>query len=578
MNPNEEHARTSTALRYTAAKTVVGEDKYQRCREIYQMSEKIDISIRIPSDAQSRGDTPYMEHTKFIKYCEAYNVYIYEYGLEIYEKEELLFPCFRILYPRELLRRDFRANYLNDSKSYKIRAEWAPLVNLQDLIFKSQHWMYKEFEEAIEHGHPLEQAINDKNPYIVKPETQRFIKWERYNVIVGKHDSNNMRESRAKHYYSPWKVFFVYDLKTLNTDEHNRATGSRRGWGIVDGKLRHSSLVEFNHFYSIVNSFTYRRSLLSIYYFEKTSRTQQDWKLIVKRKRHIAKGLFSGSIYAEWIRFLRKLIELHERYRGDEKILLSLEAKSSIAKTVIFLRNATDCTFEKICADVSGKFKKRSGVGLENGVQVYPGRLEELFPDEKWDLEQNVRWRLDHQLKEFNSHLVDNEKIPESLADDLFDNLSTEPSGTALAAIRKINKFYFEDNIWRENEVWSAIRDLAVSLEVHGKQWLGGDILDKVLTRLFPSLYDALKKKTGIPKPTYATNSNEFLDKLDVIKKAMTPADERCGGHLIIANLTRNFTSHQKGLSDKYLHENIPIIYSSLIGTLFVLYAKYKGV
>ncbi len=537
------------------------------------MSEKVDISIRIPSDAQSRGDTPYIEHTKFIKYCKANNIDTNEYELERYEKERLLYPCYRILYPRELLRRDFRAT-LNDSQSYKIRDEWEPLINLQDLIFKSQYWVHKEFEEAIEHGHPLEQAINDKNPYIVKPDTQRFIKWERFNVIVGKYSSNNMSESRAKHHYSPWKVFFVYDLRALNTDEHNRATGLRRGWRI-NGKLRHSSLVEFIPFFMIVTSFAYRRSLLSIYYSEKTFRTQQDWKLIVERKRHIAKGLFSDAIYTEWIRFLRKLIELHERYRGGEKILLSLEAKSSIAKTVIFLRNANNCTFEKICVDVSGKFKKRSGVGLENGVQVYPGRLEELFPDEKWDLEQNVRRLLDHQLKEFNSHLTDNEKIPESLVDDLFDNLSAEPSGTALAAIRKINEFYFKDNIWRESEVWSAVRDLAVSLEVHGKQWLGGDSLKVVLRRLCPSLYDDLKKK-GID-PTYASDSKGFIDNLEVIKKTITSDSERCGKHLLIAHLTRNFTSHQKGLFGKYLHENFPAIYTSLVSTLYVLYAKYKG-
>lgn len=542
------------------------------------MSEKVNISIRIPSDAQSRGDTPYMEHTDFIRYCKANKVYVSEYELEQYEKKKLLYPCYRILYPRELLRRDFRASYLNDAQSYKIRDEWEPLVNLQDLISKSRLWVYKEFEKAIDDGHPLEQAINNKNPYIAEPGTQRFIKWERFNVIIGKYNSNNMRESRAKHYYSPWKVFFVYDLKALNTDEHNRATGSRRGWGIVDNRLMHSTLVEFIPFFMIVSSFAYRRSLLSIYYSEKTSRTQQDWKLIVERKRHIAKGLFPDTIYTEWIRFLRKLIELHERYSDDEKILLSIEAKSYIARTVIFLRNATDYMFEKICADVSGKFEKRSGVGLENGVLIFSGRLEELFPDEKWDLEQNVKWQLVHQLKQFNLQLANNEKIPESLADDLFDDVSGDPSGSALAAIRKINKSYFDDTIWRENEIWSGIRDLAVSLEVHGKQWLGGNRLNEVLTRLFPSLYDDLKKKTGIPKSTDATNSNEFLDKLELIKKAITPDNERCGSHLLIAHLTRNFTNHQKGLFDEHLYKNTPIIYSSLMGTLFALYAKYKGV
>ena len=170
---------------------------------------------------------------------------------------------------------------------------------------------------------------------------------------------------------------------------------------------------------------------------------------------------------------------------------------------------------------------------------------------------------------------------------ELFADLSKEPFGTALAAIRKINKSYFEDEIWRETEVWSGIRDLAISVEIHGKQWIGGnklnDVLGKlfpssdVLGKLFPSSYDVLKKKTGIQKPTDASNSKEFIDKIKIIQKTVTPANERCGVHLLIAHLTRNFTSHQKGLSNKQLQENLPVIYTSLLRTLFVLYAKHKG-
>lgn len=437
--------------------------------------------------------------------------------------------------------------------------------------------MYKEFEEAIEKGHPFDQAINDNNPYIITPETKKFIKWDKYQVIVGRYDSNKIKESRVKHYYSPWKIFLAYDLRALNPDEYNRAIGSRRGWGIIDNKLRHSPLVEFLPFFRDVASFTYRRSLLHLYYSEKTDRTQKEWMSTLKRKQEVAKDIFSKATYANWIRFLRKLIENHEKFRDDEKILLSIKAKSYIERTVIFLRNATGYTFEKICDDVSGKFKKSFQVGLDEGVVVYSGRLEELFPDEKWDLEQNVRWRLNHDFKQFNSELSIQEQIPASLAADLFADLSNEPFGTALAAIRKINKSYFENEIWRETEVWSGIRDLAISVEIHGKQWIGGNKVNEVLVKCFPSSYDALKKTTRIQKPTDASNSEEFIDKIKVIQKTVTPTNGRCGVHLLIAHLTRNFTSHQKGLSNKHLQENLPAIYTSLLRTLFVLYAKHKG-
>ena len=543
------------------------------------MIEGVEITIRIPSDAQSRAESPYVEHPQFIKFCNANKADIKECELELYEKNGLFYPCFRIYYPRELLRRDFRVRREIHKNKYKINRECEPLIDLDNLLSQSPHWGYKEFDESIEYGHPLEQAFKRKNPFIVKPEMQRFKSWSRYKVIVGKYDNRQIRESRVKHYYSPWKIFILYDLKRLNTDEYNRITGLKRGWGILTDRLKQkSSLTEFSPFFMIISSFAYRQSLLTTYYFVKTQKRQQDWNLIRRRKKQFAQDLFSAYSYSQWIHFLRKMIETYELYRDNENILLSLEAKAYINRIVIFLLFATGYNFKRICGDVSGKYKGRFGVGLENGVRVYPGRLEEMFPDEKWDLEQNVRWLLNNEIKQFNSLLSHGAKFPESLADGLFDELSKEHIGTALAAIRKINKTYFGQEIWRENEVWSGVRDLAVSIEVHGKQWIGGNKLNDVLTSLFPSLYDVLKKKIGIPRPTDAGNTAEFLNKIKVIHKKLIPANERCGGHLVIAHLTRNFSNHQKGLFGKELQENLPLIYSALIRTLFVLYAQYKRI
>lgn len=548
------------------------------------MSEEIKITFRIPSYAQSRGQTPYLEHTEFIKYCKANNVDVHESELETYEKNKLLYPCYRILYPREFIKNRFRAIYTAHSQSYKIKNEWVPLVNLEESMLNSRHWLCKEFEEAIEHGHPFEQVINSNNPYLMQPENKKFKHWDRFKVIVDKIDSSSIKESRAKHYYSPWKVFFLYDLKELNTEAYNRATGLKRGWGIRNNKLRRSSLDEFKPFFKAISAFAYVRSLLRTYYFERTSKQTQDWRNIIKKQKVFAQKLFLRHGYDSWLRYLRKVIEIYENYRGFEKILLSLEVKSYVARSVIFLRYATDNAFEKICEDVSGKYKEECG--LENDVLVYPGSLEKMFPNEKWDLEQKARWLLNDALRQFNSVLHIKEKLPESLADNLFDDLSNEPTGTALASIRKIDRFYNSREIWRDNDFWSGLRDLAVSVEVHGKDWLGGNKLNDVLQKLFPVLYDSLKdslkvllkKQTGITlKPTDASDKKEFLIKLKIIQEDMIPADKRCGPHLLIANLTRNYSNHQKGLSGKDLHDFSPIIYSSLVRTLLLLYAKHKG-
>lgn len=541
------------------------------------MTNKIEISLRIPSDAQSHKRIPYMEHKDFITYCKANKVDASEGSLEAYEKKGLLYPCFRVLYPRELLRREFRANH-HPYKDYKSKNEWEPLVELETVISNSRYWDCKECDEAIENDQPLEQALKKGNPFVFNPEMQKFKAWNRYKVIEGEIGGSTIKRSRAKHYYSTWKIFLIHDLNGLNTDEHNRATGCKLGWGIIDSNLRPSQLAEFSPFFKIVASFSYRRALLHTKYFGNQSQTQNDWDAIVKKQETLAKALFPAFEYKKWVRFLRKLIELYENYKEDEKYLLAEEVKAHLVRTVVFMKFATDSEFQKICDDVSGIYKDVRGMGFEEGVSIHPGQLERMFPDERWDLKQNVRWILEHELDSFNTALIEAERIPVQLCEQLFDELMEEPEGTALAAIRKINKAYSDSGLWQDDEIWSGIRGLTVSLENHGKEWFNGKTLDGVLTSLFPQDYRSLKKITGKDNVTFSHNTREFIDTLQSLENNSTiPVDRRCGRHLLVTHLVRNYASHLKGLSGNDLRKWLSLIYTSSVRTLFVAYARYKG-
>jgi hypothetical protein len=524
------------------------------------VNRKVEITIRISTEAQSRSDTPYLEHDQFVKYCRANKIYTSEQLLESYEKNKLLYPCIRVLYPRELLRRYFRASHSNNT-NYKIRDEWKPLIELESFMNKCD-WMYKkEFNAAINYGHPLEQALKKGNAFVLEPMIQNYKAWDKYRVIVGKYSDSNIMESRAEHYYSPWKIFIIDDLKALNTYKRHMQ----------------SSLGEFISFFKVMCSFIYRRSLLIRDHRANPKKPDNNWQIAVRKSKQLAKNLFTAYSYMEWIHFLRKLIELHEQYIKRERLLLSFEAKSYIARMIIFLRFATDKDFEMICNDVTGKFKGSSFIGASNGISIYPGKLEELFSDEKWDLEHNAKWLLQRGLKVFNSSLISSDTIPESLADELFNDLAEEPSGTALAAIRKINKAYFDMKLWRDNETWSGVRDLAVSIEEHGREWLGGKSLDGVYRKLFGSEYNELKRKSGQINAD-ARSAKEFLNKLEYFQATTNiPINKRCGRHLLITYLIRNYSTHRKGLSGEALRMNIDIIYSSLVNTLLTIYAKYKG-
>jgi hypothetical protein len=544
------------------------------------MTKKIQIELQIPSESQSRDGAPYLEHGDFIKYCNANGVYANVEALEAYEKKGLLYPCIRVFYPDELLRRRFRASLPYSDGRYEIRDEWEPLITLENAIYYSTIWRPKEFKGVLDLGHPLDHALTGEHPFVTDPSKQKFKAWSRYKIIEGEYDGIKSRKSRAVQYYATWKIFLLDELNKLNTDEHNRATGSKRGLGWSNKRLRPSLMNEFYHFFRTTAAFSYRRYLLRINYFENTTHSEADWSEVVNKSENIAKLLFGNATYVNWIRYLRKLIDLYETFKGNNEFRLSEETKSYIRRTVVFLRHATANDFRKICKDVNGPYKKYLDIGVEDGVVVHAGCLEEMFPDKKWDLEQNVKDMLADGLKKLNSILIENEKVPDALCDQLFEELAEKPDGTALAAIRKIGKGYGDLGLWRNHEIWSGIGDLSKALEVHGKEWIGGEDLNGVLSNLFAREapdYESLKKLTDIPKITYANTLADFLEKLTSLESAsQIPVDRRCGRHLLVAHLTRNYASHQRGLTGKKLKQSFYKIYFALISTLFVIYAEYK--
>jgi hypothetical protein len=547
------------------------------------MIERIQIELQVDSDARSRSCTPYLEREDFIKYCKANGVYTNAEALEAYEKKRLLYPCFRLLYPSELLRRKFRAILPDGNGQYRYRDEWEPLINLEEALSLSQMWHTKESEKAMLEGHPLDQALEAGVPFIVNPSEQKYKAWSRYNVVEGTYEGIRSKKSRAVHYYSTWKLFFLDELNSSNTVSHNRATDRKSHWWLKQDELHACSLNEFMPYFRNVASFTYRYNLRQINYIKNSRQTKAEWDQVVDKSQRLAQGIFKDANYKKWIRFLRKLIELHEDYRKYVRLIIAEEAKRYIVRTVRLIRFATGYDFKRICDDVCGPLINRfDGVGHEDGVYIYPRMLEEILANEEWDLKQNVKRHFELDLKDFNKSLIEKEKIPEPLCEELFDELIKEPEGAALAAIRKINKALNITKLYRNTEMWGGISDLAKSVEVYGRKWHGGKYMENILDNFFSlsSLkYSAWRTQlTGKDsKCTDANGSDAFLSKLAFLLSAKhVPADRRFGRHLLIAHLTRNFTSHHKGLTGKVLRENLGHIYSALINTLFVLYAAYK--
>lgn len=185
---------------------------------------------------------------------------------------------------------------------------------------------------------------------------------------------------------------------------------------------------------------------------------------------------------------------------------------------------------------------------------------------------------LKDDLKELNKILEEEERLPESLAGQLFDELSEEPQFNALAAIRKINKAYCDQELWCENDIWSGITDLAISIEDHGKTWMGEN---KRLEGIFSASFEARKfsdLKQNASVGVKAETADQFIQQLKLLLQSKKiPENRRCGKHLLITLLTRHFSAHNMGRFEILSQKERSGIYIALVRTLFVIYAQHKG-
>lgn len=351
----------------------------------------------------------------------------------------------------------------------------------------------------------------------------------------------------------------------------------------MDDGVHACSLDEFIPYFQKIVSFSYRHYLQEIDYQKNSGKTKQEWDEAVQKSRQFARNLVKDAGYNKWIRFLRKIIELHEAYTKNVQIIIREEIKRYIVRTVRTIRYATDYDFKRICDDVCGSLIKRfDGVGCEDGVHIYPRMLEDILADEEWDLRRYVKRRFEIDFKDFNKSLVEEEKIPEHIGEELFEEFIKEPEGAALAAIRKINNALNIPKLYPNTDIWGGINELARSVEVYGRKWFGGKHMENILNNLFSlsslRYADWKKQITGKAKFTDVSSSEEFVDKLSLLlSDNHVPCDKRLGRHILLAHLTRNYTSHHKGLTGKVLRKNLENIYNGLINTIFVFYAAYRN-
>lgn len=522
----------------------------------------------------------YLKVDEFVNYCKKCNVDVSISVLESYERVGLLFPIYRIVVPDEYVRAVFGYKYrtpYDPNTPFDIDGKWQGINELVDALstYRSPRTPY--FEQVLKNGHPLDYAYTCKNRFLSKPALDSFKPWKEYKIVAGTIDGYPIQEDTVEHYYSPWQIFVVDELNGTHTILENYVAGVRQGWGILNKEISPSKLLEYSELFQTVSNFRMIESLIwfdMTFDLKKSSIEGELLEKILKGVETVAKKEYEKHVHTEWIKFIRKLVELYTKYLEEEKIKLSNELKSFLLSSSNMIMYDTQKSFEEISDEYDGRFKGIRMQCLENNIIIYPGKLDKIFPDELKQSKEWSLWIVEVYINKLNKTLHDDAKIDAKVKEELIDNIIGCGHEIILSHLHELQKLWFNREPHWRSSIWGHIRSLVVSIESIGHEWYGqnrlGNILEYAFKKEYTDLIDSIDK--GV---TNAVTFDEYVQKLTkILEHRKKGARGICGHHLVVTHLTRNFVSHKGGFEKQVPASLFVEVYRSLIFTLISLFIK----
>ena len=523
----------------------------------------------------------YLQAKEFVEYCKANNIDASLNNLEVYEKGGLLNPVYRLVTPDEYVRAVFEYNHrtpFNPNTPFDVDNKWREITSLINSLSSYTVPQISYFEQTLKNGHPLDFAWRKKNPFLYKPPFADFKPWEEYKIVAGTIDRQPIKEETAKHYYATWQIFIVDELKHRHTIEDNYATGGKKGWGILKKDIHPSELLEYFELFQTISNFRMMESLIWLDITFDVKQSVIEGKLLERlttRTKMAAKKEYQKHSHAEWIKFIRKLVELNYEYLKREKIKLSKELKRFLSSTISMIMDATEKPFWEISNEYDGKFKGLRTLCLDENIVIYPGGLERIFPDELKQVKKHSLGIIESYIRQLNDMLPDDAKLDPKVGNDLIDSIIGSSHWLTLSHLYEIHKAWFNRRLHWKSSIWAHIRSFAVSIESIGQEWYNKMYLSNILEVAFAKDYTNLRDSLGGNKITDAKTPGEYKQKLDKIRKHRKKGTKDiCGHHLVVAHLTRNYLSHTVRFEPDMLGSIFLEVYKDLVLTLISLFVK----
>jgi len=357
----------------------------------------------------------YLKHEDFLKLCSDLELKVLSSGwnerwLELLEKEKILFPICRIIYPVSYLK------IINDVRNDPSNPYYGKDTFYLPVKYENAHYLKYNLEKFSLHRclfYILDKRRSKVKRYIRDPKRAKFHEWKNYKKYVGKFHGIENYESIAKHYYSYWQAYHFYEVTkacTLNYminvfDEEIRSELWKRK--IPERKILSMSLPFKND--NIKSDFLGQAKNFEVLSFYIQTLLKYDnlifWFGHYKKDRFGYLDVESSSIYnrnrirlakliikkyavntSQAFDFLKFLCEKFDDYKKQKQDKLVQSIKQDISYLIHLMQNGFDLKFEYI------------NQKLGRVISDFKNTLDVIFPPMFSDERENV-------LHALNSHL-----------------------------------------------------------------------------------------------------------------------------------------------------------------------------
>lgn len=465
----------------------------------------------------------YLEEKDFVKYCKSLKLDIALQDLKGFATENILLPYYSII---------------NNHT-----------INLQYNIYQNPD----EHRKVIENGHPFDIAFKNKNTQIKK---------------------NINSNSNYINYYTRWQIIIIQELLSSNRTIEKKIC-SIQNYHLVKKmilKLK-SNLIEFELFFQTITNNLMIETLLFDESFKLAKEqngssiiedellTELNVKIVKNSKKH-----YNEHLYIDWIKFIRKLTELYNKYLDIEKYKLASEIKIFLTTTINLIINSEEKDFNQICIDFDGApslVKK-----IEDDVVFRSGDLKRIYPN---DIELSIE-----KFKFAFKNIADERRVEE-----LIEFIQSKGLEYIFLYIYDIEKIWFNREQYWERKLWAYMRSLAVGIEFYSKDIFSCKLGDLYFHLGFTQTNGENSISSHLNKPRIgdAESLEDYIEKLNTLIEASKRVNDQYKDEYFyhIFYLTRNFFAHKFKVDNVMTGTIFYPIYESLKKVLLKVYETQQG-